>query len=153
MSIAFEESMVLYPMPAWCVSHVIRFLDELYNGTGIGEVVPAQPANVPFDKQEWTLEDLRQLKPLIRHNRVAMAILKLLSDNPGQLVSFPEACVLAALESAKGRAGVGALTKVCHKLGKEKWPFAYVWAGNGEQVACYRMSDSIASLWQKVSSE
>jgi hypothetical protein len=154
MLIVFEELMVQYPMPAWCVPHVTRFLDDLYNGARrVTEETATQPNATNAAQPDWSVDDLRRLKPLIRHNRIAMAVLDLASEKQGQYVSFTEACARAEIEPNRGRAGIGALTKVCHKIGKEKWPVSWQWAGNGESTACYLMSEEIAKLWQTVSGE
>jgi len=155
MAIVFDEMMVQYPMPAWCVPHATKFLTDLCRSRseplldeGAATIEPAPTLSA------WTIEDLRRLKPLIRHNKVAMAMLDLASENPGQYVTFPDACEKAGLETSQGRSGIGALTKVCNKIGKKNmWPVKYEWAGNGEQVACYVMTDDVAKIWRQVSAE
>ncbi len=154
MEIVFEEVMVQVPMPAWCVPHVTQFLTELSRSRSQATVDErAAPASPSPSGSTWTTEDLRRLRPLIRYNKVAMAMLDLASENPGRFVTFPAACARAGLETSQGRSGVGALTKVCKKIAKEHWPVTYAWAGNGEPVACYIMADDVARMWRKVSAE
>lgn len=155
MAIVFEELMVQYPMPAWCVPHVTKFLSDLDRTRSEPKIDERLAiAESPPATSGWTVDDLRRLKPLIKHNKVAMAMLDLASEKPSQYIAFPDACARAGLETSQGRSGIGALTKVCNRIGKQnQWPVKYEWAGNGEQVACYIMTPEVAELWRQVSAE
>ena len=151
MPIEFSDVIVQYPMPAWCVPHVSEFLQKLHRER---ETSQTNPVAVAAAEPGWTIEDLRRLRPQIRHNRVAMAMLDMASEKEGQYVTFPDACARAGIELSQGRSGIGALTKVCNKIGKKgSWPVTYAWAGNGEQVACYLMNSDVAAKWRQVSGE
>lgn len=155
------DRVTYFPVPVRFVPDVTRLLADLMAepSSDTATIVPVPTSSVPSslvsqpDVPDWTEEDLRRLLPLLTpQNKVALAVLDLAAASPGNLVSFPDACQKAGLGTSQGRAGIGAMTKVCLKIGKKQWPVSYHWAEGGENIAYYKMSQTTAERWLRVRS-
>ena len=150
MTTAFADQAVMYPVPARYISDVVRLLEELATEEIHQVNAPVEVRNYAA-ASDWSEIDLRELLPLLSpHNKVALAVLDMAAKNPEMLISYPEACSRAGIDTSRGRAGIGALTKVCKRLGKKNWPVSYEWAAGGENYSYYRMTKNTAELWVKV---
>lgn len=156
MTTSFADQLLMYPVPARFVPDVTRLLTELTEGqvpdAKVSDAIVASLGGTLSSSQDdWTETELLKLLPLLSpQNKVALAVLDLAAENPNALVPYPDACARAGVDTSKGKAGIGALTKVCHKIGKDKWPVSKHWAEGGENFSYYRMTKITAERWQRV---
>lgn len=156
----FDAPPAYLPVPLGLLPDMVRHLSELMDGIGESVATLSPPLISPaipstMAPPEWSEDELRRLLPLLfPQNEVALAVLDMTAAKPGELISFPDACqsTVNKKDVRQGKSGMGALTKVCRKIGKDKWPVTWHWAEGGENVAYYRMTPEIARLWQKVRS-
>lgn len=152
-----SESQVAYvPVPFQFLPSVTELLSKLMQDSvaevKMTEVVHATDPDVTDSRDAfWTEEHLEKLLPLLKpQNTVSLAVLDMAASNPGALVSFPDACAKVGLDVAQGRAHIGALRKVCSKVGSREFPVTEHWAEGGENIKYYRISLNIAARWLKV---
>ncbi len=157
----FEDQLAYLPVPVRFLPDMTKLLSELIrNPDGEDEgakIVPVPDPGATSSRDTfWTEDRLGELLLLLKpQNTVSLAVLDmaaLRASNPGNasLVSFPEACAKGGLDVSQGKAHIGALRKVCGKVGSREFPVSEHWAEGGENIKYYRMSPDIAVRWLKV---
>jgi hypothetical protein len=152
-----EDSMVQLSVPGRFYPSVLQYLGELYkqevggqdvlgSGPEAGELPVVGPGEQTA-RHEWNREDVRRLKSMVT-NPTILAIFDLAREREGGLVSIRELERHTGRKHEVVRADLGGLTRTCRtRLKKEHWPFAAIWAADGEPQMSYKVRDDVLQWW------
>ena len=143
-----DVEIVNFPVPKPYLPVVIRALAEAMEAASSPSSRPPLP---PSQHNEWTRDEIRQLKRELR-NQMVLLLLTLTAERAGEWVSFDEVREKAGrtLREAMGDlAGFSQFVKRFGKAGQEEWPVETKWGTPTEGPTRYRMQPNIAQWWQE----
>jgi hypothetical protein len=106
---------------------------------------------VPVPDHDWMISKLRKLRPSVSRYATVASLFRLTCLNPGQPVTFVQACNDARRAAPQGRGEIAAFTRMLHRdwMG-HKWPLDYI---ERDGVGLYSATPALAKMWHAVLAE
>jgi hypothetical protein len=100
--------------------------------------------------RQWTMDDLRWLRQLLRERLIALWLLDFTSGLDGDSLTFAELCDALGESREKARGELASLTGIVRRyFQRDNWP---VTAESEDGVLCYRMRPDVAAMWSAIKS-
>ena len=129
-------------IPRRFLPDVVELLTRLKEG-------PALPKG--SRARQWTMDELRWLRQLLRERHIALWLLDFTSGLHGDPLTFAELCDALGETYQKARGELASLTGIVRRyFQRDNWP-ATAESENG--VLCYRMRPDVAVMWSAIKSE
>lgn len=115
---------------------------------------PTEGETPKIDDIDWTnIDNCRRLRKHLK-NESALAMLDMASERPGEGVYISDVMTKVGCTHGQASSGNGAITKAIRVVfnSASQWPAPFDW-DKEKQVACYKMSESVAIAWRMAKAE